>query len=173
MCPRRFFATIGLALFISACASTTPEAENSAEPTLAPDSLALVDETPTNGGPADAIDAPDVRVGLPEGTTVDDLPDALDDRLAVMTSWLRGFEPAKNAGNEPIVTDRSGAVVLHFLVRATTADEAAALCDLYSSAVELYSADSTADLRIFLSGWVLSDAGVFIDPGWRTVSCAA
>lgn len=173
MCRRRFFAAIGLALFMSACASETPETDNSAEPTLAPDSLALVDETPTDGGPLDSFDAPDAAVALPEGTTLADLPVGLEDRLAVMTSWLRGFEPAKNAGNEPMVIDGSGAVDLHFLVRTTTADEAEGLCSIYSAAGELYSADSTADLRISLSGWVLSDAGVFVDPGWGTVTCDA
>jgi len=110
-------------------------------------------------------------VALPAGTSPADLPETLDERLELMTSWLRDFEPAKNSGNEPIAVLEGGDVHAHFLVRTGDAEEAEGLCDIYSAAIDLYAGNRTNRTKLTLSGWVISEAGIFLDPGWETVSC--
>lgn len=158
MCPRRLLRGLCFVLLVSGCGSTPPE------------SLALVVEPTAVRETAD-IQAAARGVELPSGTTAADLPEALDDRLELMTMWLRGFEPAKNSGNEPIVVLEDGAVHAHFLVRTTDPTEAEGLCDIYSAAIDLYKGDDVKRAQLTLSGWVISEAGVLFDPGWDTISC--
>ena len=159
MCLRRLLRGLVFVLLASGCASTQPE------------SLALVVEPSAVREVTDNQVAATRGVELPAGTTSADLPQALDDRLELMVSWLRGFEPAKNSGNKPIAVLEGGDVQAHFLVRTTDAAEAHGLCDIYSAAIDLYRGDGTNQTHLTLSGWVMSEAGVFLDPGWETVSC--
>ncbi len=159
MCLRRLLRGLVFVLLASGCASTPPE------------SLALVVEPSAVREATESQAAATRGVELPAGTTSADLPEGLDARLELMTSWLRGFEPAKNSGNKPIAVLEGGDVHAHFLVRTRNVVEAEGLCDIYSAAIDLYAGDDSTQTQLTLSGWVMSDAGVLLDPGWETVSC--
>lgn len=166
MRSRLLVAALSL-LCTTACASpasdtaATTTAPTTAAPTTQPESLALVIE-PSTDDVAEAVTLPSMPA---------DLPPDLVDRLALMTGWLTGFEPAMNSGYEPVVAQDGEAIEAHFLVRTADRTEAEGLCDLYTEVVDHFAGERPTDAAVTLSGWVPSGDGVYVDAGWDDIRC--
>ncbi len=159
----RLIATMCVVFFVAACSSSVSDTTTISEPTIQPASLALVDDPESSEAGSNH--------NVVELTIPENLPEDLSDRLELMTSWLRQFEPAKNSGYDPFDILENGEVKAHFLVRTADVRVAEELCGIYVEAVDRFMGESETTATISLSGWVLSDVGVFADPGWDPISC--
>ena len=171
MCARRLVVGFSLAVFLVGCSGGGQSAETGSTTTSVadrqpsePESLALVDQSSEQT-------KVDLGLALPTGTTESDLPDTLVDRVELLTGRLREFEPARNVGNLPISAAAGQGYEIEFLVRTGVREEAETLCPMYENAMALYTGSLGESVKIWLSGWVPNDVGIFADPGWARVSC--
>lgn len=172
--PRRAHVRLlGLLLagLIAGCGSASPDdptglafAENTATIVAVVDDVdTLVEQT--------EISAFAPQLELLDAVREEDLPNELGPRMDLLNQWLRGVGAARNSGNGAHSVGADSAFSIEMFVNTSDPAEAQDLCPLYVSAARTYGGALAQPREITLSGWVMTESGMFADAGWPTITC--